>query len=480
MKFAAAYIRVSTDQQTELSPASQLKEIKKFAQAHELVLNEEYIFTEQEGRSGRKSANRPQFQRMIGMAKTQPRPFDVILVWKFSRFARNQEESIVYKSMLRNKCGVDVLSVSEPLVDGPFGELIERIIEWMDEYYSIRLSGEVLRGMTEKAQRGGIVSSPAYGYKVENGVYVPIPEEAQTVRLVFEKFVNESAGLRDLAAMLNSLGVRTKKGFPMENRTVEYMLHNPVYIGKIRWSPQGKLDRDYDRSDVILTDGSHEPILSEELFQRAQEKLAVRKKMYAKHAHESAHKNEYMLRGLVRCSNCGSTLVYCSGGNGGLQCHSYAKGACKESHYISVQKANQRVIDLIEQCFTDESFALQIREKTPAVDERKLIAAQIAKEKAKLERIRAAYESGIDTLEEYRYYKEKITQTLRELEQRQPETQKSPERMRRDFISAHKSAVADLRNPAISEGDKNMILRGFVEHIVFDRYKNKFQIFFFY
>ena len=82
-------------------------------------------------------------RRMIAIAKQSSHPIDVILVWKYSRFARNQEESIVYKSMLK-KDNVDVISVSEPLIDGPFGTLIERIIEWMDEYYSIRLSGEVL------------------------------------------------------------------------------------------------------------------------------------------------------------------------------------------------------------------------------------------------------------------------------------------------------------------------------------------------
>ena len=87
---------------------------------------------------------------MIATAKSSDHPFDVILLWKFSRFARNQEESIVYKSMLRNKYSVDVVSISEPLVDGPFGSLIERIIEWMDEFYSIRLSGDVTRGMTQK------------------------------------------------------------------------------------------------------------------------------------------------------------------------------------------------------------------------------------------------------------------------------------------------------------------------------------------
>ena len=134
MRMGAAYIRVSTDQQMELSPESQRTEIERYAKDNDIVLSEEFIFEEDEGRSGRKSANRPEFQRMIGMAKAQPKPFDVILVWKYSRFARNQEESIVYKSMLRSKCGIDIISVSEPLADGPFGSLIERIIEWMDEY----------------------------------------------------------------------------------------------------------------------------------------------------------------------------------------------------------------------------------------------------------------------------------------------------------------------------------------------------------
>ena len=106
---------------------------------------------------------------MISMAKSKPVPFQTILVWKFSRFARNQEESIVYKSMLKKQCGIEVVSTSEPLIEGPFGSLIERIIEWMDEYYSINLSGETSRGMTEKALRGGYQSSPPLGYKAVGG-----------------------------------------------------------------------------------------------------------------------------------------------------------------------------------------------------------------------------------------------------------------------------------------------------------------------
>lgn len=143
IKTAALYIRVSTDKQEELSPDSQKRLLLEYAKNHDMIVSQKHIYMEN-GISGRKADKRPKFQQMIAAAKSEEHPFDVILLWKFSRFARNQEESIVYKSMLRNKCHVDVVSISEPLIEGPFGGLIERIIEWMDEFYSIRLSGAPL------------------------------------------------------------------------------------------------------------------------------------------------------------------------------------------------------------------------------------------------------------------------------------------------------------------------------------------------
>ena len=87
--------------------------------------------------------------------------------------------------MLR-KNDVEVISVSEPIIDGVFGSLIERIIEWSDEYYSIRLSGEVKRGMTERVERGGAVSIPSFGYNIENKRYVINPRTAPIVRQIFQ------------------------------------------------------------------------------------------------------------------------------------------------------------------------------------------------------------------------------------------------------------------------------------------------------
>ena len=137
MKYAAAYIRVSDDRQDEYSPDSQLKLIRQYAKNNDYIVPDEYVFYD-DGISGRSVKKRKAFNNMIGYAKSKEHPFDAILVWKFSRFARNQEESIVYKSMLR-KINVAVISVSETIDDSPFAPLIERIIEFMDEYYSTRL-----------------------------------------------------------------------------------------------------------------------------------------------------------------------------------------------------------------------------------------------------------------------------------------------------------------------------------------------------
>jgi len=248
LKTAFGYIRESTDDQLEFSPEAQRKALLKYAAEHGYILDEENIFCD-EGISGRNAQKRPEFQRMIAKAKSKEHPCDAILVWKFSRFARNQEESIVYKSMLKRD-GVEVISITEPVIDGPFGSLIERIIEWMDEYYSIRLAEEVKKGMTEKARRGGLQTSPPFGYRAENNMLVVNPEEAALVKEIFDRFLS-GEGLYPIARWLNDLGIITHRGNPFENRTVEYILRNPVYIGKLRWNPKGRTRMDFKNENII-------------------------------------------------------------------------------------------------------------------------------------------------------------------------------------------------------------------------------------
>ena len=248
---AAAYIRVSTDDQTELSPESQLEEIRRYAQEAGIRLLEEHIYIDP-GISGKRAEKRPAFMRMIAAAKAREPPFSVILLWKYSRFARNQEESVFYKSILRSKCGVEVISVTEPLAAGPFGSLMERIIEWMDEFYSIRLSQEVKRSMKVNAQRGRLQCAPAFGYEVRDGVLAPMAGEAEWVRRIFARFTAGQT-IRSIVRELNEAGIRTHRGNLFEDRAVSYILQNPVYTGLLRWNPEGPTCRDFRQPGIILS-----------------------------------------------------------------------------------------------------------------------------------------------------------------------------------------------------------------------------------
>ena len=94
----------------------------------------------------------------------QNRSFSVVLVWKFSRFARNRKDAVVFKSLLK-RYGVRVISINELATDTPTGRLMEVLIETLDEFFSANLAQDTLRGMRESASRGFFLSSRApFGY----------------------------------------------------------------------------------------------------------------------------------------------------------------------------------------------------------------------------------------------------------------------------------------------------------------------------
>jgi DNA invertase Pin-like site-specific DNA recombinase len=132
---AALYARVSSEKQdVDLSITAQLKAMREYCTKNGYEIVKEYV---DEAESGKTTA-RPAFRDMIAAARRSPKPFDVILVWKYSRFARSREDSIVFKTMLRKK-GIRVISISEPAEDTPTGKLMEAMIESLDEFYSENL-----------------------------------------------------------------------------------------------------------------------------------------------------------------------------------------------------------------------------------------------------------------------------------------------------------------------------------------------------
>lgn len=467
-RYAAAYIRVSTDDQAELSPDSQLEEIRKYAQREGLLLLGDHVYIDA-GISGKKADRRPEFMRMIAQAKEPACPFSVILLWKYSRFARNQEESIFYKSILRSKCGIEVVSVTEPLIAGPFGSLIERIIEWMDEFYSIRLSQEVKRSMTVNAQRGKLQASPSFGYRAEGGKLIPLPEEAAHVRRIFDSFV-AGAGLWNIAKELNDLGVRTHRGNPFENRTIEYIIRNPVYIGKLRWNPAGRSRRDFFDENIIVADGEHDPIIDIETWNAAQERLDRLKAQFGYKARPT-YELKHWLSGLVRCAACGATLIFTKPHY--FKCNNYVRGRCASSQHIKADILAEAVIArMAEDAFGSSpvSYDVTYTQAAGGSDLLKL-EASLKQLRAKKVRLQDAYLSGVIELPDFASAKKTLDAGIA---QEEAALKAHRAKLGQDTVvpalrSSIAAALETLRSPDTTIEEKNLAARSVLEICTFDK-----------
>lgn len=479
VNIGAAYIRVSSDDQLEYSPESQLKVIRDFAKREGFVIPDEFVFQD-DGISGKSAAKRPAFRLMIATAKDgKTPPFSAIFVWKYSRFARNQEEAIMYKNLLRKR-GVDVRSISEPGSDSPFSSLIERIIEWMDEYYLINLAGEVRRGMKEKASRGEAMGTAPYGYTIKDKSFVP-NEHAETIRYIFEQFA-AGKGMRTLAMELGEKGIRTRRGNIPDNRWVQYILGNPVYIGKIRWSTEGHANysrANYNGENVLLVDGKHPPIIDMELWEKVQQKLNQRQ-TEAKYVRRNNPKT-FMLKGLCRCGDCGSTLTYIATASPSMQCHKYARGQCSVSHSITLEKADKAIISYLESAIETGAFTFApkpAQQATAAHDWDKLISS----EETRLKRARNALLDGALTSEEYKEIRTDIEEKIEKLragqaadQEKQPQAP-DPETFKRKV----EDVLAVVKSQATTPDAKNQALRSIIEKIVYNKPSNTFEIYFAY
>lgn len=482
LRIGAAYIRVSDERQDEYSPDSQLKKIREYAAKEGYMIPDEYVFYD-DGISGKSTKKRDDFNRMIAIAKEKTHPFDVIYVWKFSRFARNQEESMVYKNLLKKK-GVTVVSVSEPIPEGHFGSLIERIIEWTDEYYLVNLGVEVTRGMTEKASRGEPTCAPPFGYIMRDGQYYPDEEsgKANIVREVFTLYAN-GVKQREIALILAEKGIRTRYGKKPENRLVDYMLHNHCYIGKIRWCPDGTKSvskRKLDNENIMIVDGHHQPLIPMELWDKVQKMLDDQKQAYPKYA-KRQQPIQYLLKGLVRCSACGGTLAV-SGSSGKakirtVQCCNYSRGSCRTSHSITLPRLENAFIEGLKQHIETKQFTIapKIQKKSDPtmIDFDKLISV----EERRLARAKEAYLAEIDTIEQYAQNKKDITERIEDLKaRRDKEIEKE---FNIDEFTAKLSGIVEfIERDDVTNAKKNEALHNIIEKVVFDKAKGNLAIHF--
>lgn len=229
-KTAVAYARYSSAGQRDVSIEQQLADIRAFAKREGYTLVHEYA---DHARSGFKNvAARTAFQSM--MAAADSGNFDTVICWKVDRFGRNREESALFKGRLR-RFGVKVLYAMEPIPEGSAGVLLEGMLESTAEWYSRQLSENVLRGMSDNANKCLYNGSHTLGYThLPDGRIVIQPDEAALVRSIFAMYCS-GLSAQTISDRLASQGIRTKYGNPYAPQSIIRVISNDRYIGMYRW-----------------------------------------------------------------------------------------------------------------------------------------------------------------------------------------------------------------------------------------------------
>ena len=218
---AVIYARYSSDNQREESIKGQIRECTAYAEKNGITVIKHYI----DRALSAKTDNRPEFQQMI--KDSGKKLFDVVLVWKFDRFARNRFDSANYKMILK-KNGVHLISVMEPIAEGSQGILVETLLEGMAEYYSAELSEKVIRGQTENALKGKCTGGTGtIGYKIDEEKFYHL--DPLTAPLVLEAFQQYDNGdkMVEIVNFLNDKGVRNMQGDKNDSQQREHHAQEP-------------------------------------------------------------------------------------------------------------------------------------------------------------------------------------------------------------------------------------------------------------
>ena len=313
---AVIYARYSSDNQREESIEGQIRECTAYAEKNGITIVKHYI----DRAISAKTDNRPEFQQMI--KDSDKKLFDIVLVWKLDRFARNRYDSARYKTQLK-KNGVKLMSATEIISEGPEGIILESVLEGYAEYYSADLSEKVVRGMTENALKGiyngGTIP---FGYMIdETRHYQPDPLLAPYVEQTFQKYA-DGATMTDLRDWLKAHNIKNSMGGEMSYNTIQRMLSNRRYIGELRL-------RDVVQPNAIPA------LVSEDLFNKVQEKLAKNKKAPARHKAEES----YLLTTKLYCGKCGALMFGESGVSHTGKMYTYYKCAAAKKKKTCDKKA---------------------------------------------------------------------------------------------------------------------------------------------
>jgi site-specific DNA recombinase len=373
-KRVIVYARVSSDRQdVDLSITAQLKALREYAARNGYTVIKEFV---DEAESGRSTA-RPAFREMISLARSKHAPFEIILVWKLSRFARNREDSIIYKSLLR-KQGIQVVSINEHIEDTPTGRLMEGIIEVIDEFYSSNLAQDITRGLRENASRGFFNGSrAAFGYmrkKIKDGeksrnTLEPDPDKAPIIKRIFDE-ITAGKGLKEIAKGLNKDGVLAPAGGKWGKQRLHKILINEAYIGRLVYGKRHESKANLKLPPVVK-DNAWPAIIDQQMFEKAQSALNSRA---PKITHPRVTSSNYLLSGLIKCHKCGAAYIGYGAKSGKFHYYvcgtTYSKGkdTCPSQH-LPKEKIERYITDKVKgYILTDENLTELVRLSNIEID----------------------------------------------------------------------------------------------------------------
>ena len=314
------YMRVSTAMQVDgYSLEAQKERLMKFAEFQEMEVVREYCDA---GKSGKSITGRPEFQRMLQDVSEERDGVAFILVFKLSRFGRNAADVLNSLQFIQDY-GVNLICVEDGIDSSKdSGKLTITVLSAVAEIERENILVQTMEGRKQKAREGKWNGGQApFGYDLDskNSTLVVNEEEAEIVRIIYDKFVHTDMGADAICNYLNQRGYTKKK---VRGHELNYfarglimkILDNPVYTGKIAYgknvTEKVKGTRDEYRrvktDDYLLADGLHEAIVDEETWEAAREK---RKRTGVKWNKTHSLEHEHILSGLLKCPVCGAGMA---------------------------------------------------------------------------------------------------------------------------------------------------------------------------
>lgn len=311
------YTRVSTSMQVDgYSLDAQKDKLKKYAEFQDMVVAGEYS---DKGKSGKNIEGRPQFLQMLKDIESGKDKVEFVLVFKLSRFGRNAAD--VLSSLQRMQdFGVNLICVEDGIDSSKdSGKLMISVLSAVAEIERENILVQTMEGRRQKAREGKWNGGFApYGYKLENGELLIAEDEAEVIRIIYDKYVNTTMGATAVATYLNEHGYVKKK---RQNNTldmfsahfIKLVLDNPIYYGKLAYGRRknekiaGTRNQYHivKQDDYPVYDGVHEAIISEEIWQMAQRKRQETGVRFEK-IYNQEHEN--ILSSILRCPVCGAAM----------------------------------------------------------------------------------------------------------------------------------------------------------------------------